>query len=322
MKSVELAPIKESVVEWDKLEARILQLFRKNIYLPILEEMGVKQSLIQNASDDLLKAIQSGRVRFMSGQFKGKFSARISKEIRAMGGEWSRKDSGYRLPAVKLTPEVRHAIDASDSRFERVLQKIDKKLQQMIPEEIAGKLHAQDLFDKSLWKTQRSIEDGAKNITVIPKLSDDERAKIAESYTENLKLYVSDFSKKEIEDLRQKMLTNVFQGARYEGMISTLQKSYGISHRKAKFLARQETGILMAKFKRSRYESAGVRKYVWKCVSGTKLHPVRPWHKTLDGKTFSFDDPPITTEPGTAQRRNNPGEDYNCRCFARPIVQF
>ena len=53
-------------------------------------------------------------------------------------------------------------------------------------------------------------------------------------------------------------------------------------------------------------------------VVGSPNHPVREMHKALAGKVFSWDDPPITNEKGD---RNNPGQDYGCRCYARPIVE-
>jgi SPP1 gp7 family putative phage head morphogenesis protein len=79
---------------------------------------------------------------------------------------------------------------------------------------------------------------------------------------------------------------------------------------------------MIAAYKKEKYTSAGVNKYKWRCVAGSPLHPVRPSHKALNGKIFSFDDPPITTMPGEPVRRNNPREDYGCRCHAVPIVEF
>lgn len=40
-------------------------------------------------------------------------------------------------------------------------------------------------------------------------------------------------------------------------------------------------------------------------------------HQELDGTEQSWDDPPVTNEDGD---RNHPGEDYQCRCVAYPIL--
>ena len=85
----------------------------------------------------------------------------------------------------------------------------------------------------------------------------------------------------------------------------------------------------MAKFKEVKYKQVGVRKFIWKCVAGTTNHPVRPSHKICDGKIFSWDNPSELDKNGLIKvggvrkpSDNNPGEDYNCRCYAKPIVEF
>ena len=92
-----------------------------------------------------------------------------------------------------------------------------------------------------------------------------------------------------------------------------------MSQRKAKFLASQETRLLTSKLKEVRYKDVGIDEYIWQTVKGTPEHPVRPMHKKLNGTKQRFSSPPITNEKG---QRNNPGEDYRCRCVARPIVKF
>ncbi len=109
------------------------------------------------------------------------------------------------------------------------------------------------------------------------------------------------------------------QGYRYETLVAEIQKSYGISQRKAKFLARQETSLLMSKFKQVRYQEAGSNEYIWDCVAGSSAHPVRHFHLLNRGKIFRWD----TGAPINANGdRKNPGQDYNCRCFAKPIIRF
>jgi SPP1 gp7 family putative phage head morphogenesis protein len=72
---------------------------------------------------------------------------------------------------------------------------------------------------------------------------------------------------------------------------------------------------LTSKFKQVKYESVGVSKYKWS-ISNVRT---RPDHKALNGKVFSFDDPPISNTSTGA--RNNPGEDFGCNCQAIPIIE-
>lgn len=320
MKLIELKPIKETTEDFDRLEARIKKLFKEQIYYPILAEMKFPRKSLSNDLDALLEAIRSGRITFSKGRFDGSFNSAISKELRELGAKWEK--GGYRITKSKLPYSAKQAISTSEVRFQEKMSQVDKKLSQILPEEVAGKLKSEDLFDRTLWKTDKSLKKSMANISVSPELTASQRKRIAEEWSNNMELWIKDFTEKEIKSLREKIRINVFEGNRYEGMIQTIQKSYGVSANKAKFLARQETNLLMTKFKETRYTDAGVMEYRWGCVAGTAKHPVRPSHKILQDKIFRWDDPPITTAPGEPARRNNPGQDYNCRCFARPIVRF
>lgn len=317
MPEVLLTPIRETQSLYEALEEEIAKLFREEIYLPILEELDLKKSILKNSKEDLIDAIDSGRIRFSQGKFSGKFDAATSRELKRLGAKWSQ--GNWNLPQSKLPIDVRAAISTSDARFTRTMAAIDKKLSQILPEQIADKLKIQKLFDATLWKLDAEFKKTVKGITVAPKLTDFQRAKIAEDYAKNLSLDIKGWADKEVLKLRKEMQKTTFEGLRYESVVKKIQESYGVGKRKAKFLARQETGLLVAKFREARYTESGIREYIWRTVIGSPKHPVRPMHKALEGKIFRFDQPPITDEKGN---RNNPGEDYNCRCTAIPVLKF
>lgn len=322
MKEIKLRPIKEATDDYERAEKAILELLRKELYIPIMQELGAPKNQLQNSIEDLNQAILSGRITFYRGAFKGRLSSSISRELRQLGAEWDRKQGQFKIPLRSLPQSVRATIQASESRMKAKLAGIDRKLSQLLPAKIADKLQVSKYFDTALWKVERDFQSSIKNITVGPQLTKEQSAKIADEWQTNMKLWVKDFTEKEISRLRKDVQASVFTGNRYESMISKIQKSYGVSANKAKFLARQETSLLMTKFKETRYRSAGVNEYKWGCVAGSKNHPVRASHKILEGKIFRWDNPPITTAPGEPVRKNNPGQDYNCRCFAQPIVRF
>ncbi len=322
IKEIKLQPIKESTEDYEAIERKIIELLRQQVYGPVMSELGAPKNVLQNAIEDLTYAIGSGRITFYRGVFSGKFNSRISKELKKLGARFDRKTGTFRLPASELPETVRASISASESKFNEKLAGIDRKLSQMLPEKIADKLQISKFFDSALWKVEKDFQASIRKITVGPNLTKTQSAKIAEEWQSNMKLWVKDFTEKEIKKLRKDVKSSVFTGNRYESMVSKIQSSYGVTQNKAKFLARQETNLLMAKFKETRYSDVGINEYEWGCVAGSKNHPVRPAHKILEGKRFRWDNPPITTAPGEPTRRNNPGQDYNCRCFAKPIVRF
>lgn len=319
VKYVELPPIKESTEDYEKIEAAIIELFRREIYLPIMKTMSLKSTLIKNSKEKLISGIQSGRLSYSRGQFTGDFNSETSKELKKLGATWDRTQGSWKIPKSALPIDIKIAIDSSHQKFLEKIAGLDKKLAAISPVEIADKLKISKFLDSALWKVQRDFVSSVKSVTIAPKLTDAQAKKITDEWQNNMKLYIKSFTEEQIKKLREDVKQSTLEGYRYETLVKGIQKNYDVTLNKAKFLARQETNLMMTKFKQTRYEDAGVKEYIWKCVAGSKNHPVRPMHKALENKKFRWDDPPITDNKGN---RNNPGQDYNCRCFAKPVVRI
>ena len=322
-KTIELRPVRESTADYEAMERRIKAAFKKLLYEPLLRELGMAKKTISNANNGpsaLIRAIQEGRVTFSGGRLKGKLNAELTKELRRLGARWDSKGSTFVFPSGRLPPDIRVAVDRSAAEFAKKMAAADKLLQKNLPEEISGKIHLEDLFDSTIFKVDREIARTLSGLVVQPKLTAANRKKIAEEWQDNMELWIKNFTEEQIVSLRKSLQPKVLAGVRYEQTAKMIQESYGVTAKKAKFLARQETALLMTKMKETRYTDAGVHQYKWRCVTGTDAHPVRPSHKVLDGQVFRWDDPPVTTAPDEPARRNNPGQDYNCRCAAIPIV--
>lgn len=324
---IELKPITETTAYEDEITRRILALFTKEFYRPLMKELGVNKKTLKNAPEDLIDAIRSGRITYHKGIFSGKLNATLSQELRKLGAKWNGLEKAFSLPVNELPLEVRHAISASEFRFTDMLRKIDKKLSEIWPAKLADQVKVEDLFDKTIFKLNKKFEDSVKSITIAPKFDDAQRKRLASEYQEDLKRPIKDFTSEQIEKLRKQIRASAEAGNRFETLQKSIQESYGVTVGRARFIARQETNLVTAKFTEMRYQAAGVTEYKWRSVTGSKAHPVRPAHQALNdasqkqGKVFRFDDPPITSEPGEAVRRNNPKQDFNCRCTAVPIVR-
>lgn len=300
-----------------------MEAFDKYFYAPLVAELKLNINTIQNSKkDELTRAIERGTVTFDRGAFSGRFNAGISRKLKEIGATWDKRKGVFRLDLGNLPAELRATVEASRSRFERTLQRLDAHLAKDLPAEIAEHVKTADLFNKSLWDVQEELETTLKNITIVPKLTESQADFISAEWGENMQLWVKNFSEEEIKKLRKAVQQNVFAGNRREQLVQLIKQSYGVTENKATFLARQESHLLLAKYKEARYTESGSTHYKWKCVAGSPLHPVRPSHKALDNLVFRWDDPPITTAPTETQRRNNPGEDYNCRCFAIPLFDY
>lgn len=118
------------------------------------------------------------------------------------------------------------------------------------------------------------------------------------------------------EDTLDKMRDIIYDGFT-EGKTTTriikeIQKAYGVGRRRAELIARDQTAKLNGQIQRHQQQDAGITEYIWYTVGDSR---VRKSHRELNGKKFSWNDPPDVGKG----RKCHPGEDYQCRCIGRPV---
>lgn len=98
---------------------------------------------------------------------------------------------------------------------------------------------------------------------------------------------------------------------RWETLADRIEEEIAdVTRSRAEFLARDSVLTLNGKITAERQTAAGIESYIFTTAGDER---VRESHAELDGQEFRWDDPP---EVG------HPGEDYNCRCTAFPVVPF
>lgn len=334
---IELRSYEEPLEVYDDLQKRLKEFFLKYLYKPLIAELDLPKTTLQNAKKSPLQdALFKGTVVYSGGKFKGKFNAQLSKQLRQMGAKFHKRSGTFEIEESKLPTQTQQLIAAGELNFQKKMQKLDRKLAQVVPEELTEHFKCEDIFDRTLFKADTQFKKNVEKVTITPELTKEQRAKISADWQDNMKLYIRDWTKDQIQELRKTVFEHVTRGGRKEALVppifeitKTIQKSHDQALSKAKFLAHQETRLMMATLKETRYHDAGIHEYIWRCVhrpfdmSPDRHTPgnVRYSHGQLNGKIFKFNDPPVTTNPGQATRRNNPGQDYNCRCQSRPILR-
>ena len=321
-----MIPTIENKESYSKIiSSEILAYWHKLIYERLL---GVTNEFVPNdkiklSSADrplaqLLQKILNGDIIYDGEYFSGKFDSQLSKQIKSIGGSWDASRKSFKCTPGKLTPDLKVAISASKDRLEKLHKGLLNELGQ-IEDEVDDSVEAFDLskgLDSVIAGLQGQALKAMKAIGVKYTLTDGQKQVIKKEYTDNMKLYIKTWSHEHIKNLRAEVEENSMQGYRYNRLKSALQYRYGTTVKKSEFLARQETSLFMAKFRQQRFLDAGVNFYQWDTVGDRK---VRKTHKELDGKIFQFGDPPIVDVP--TGRKAEPGEDYNCRCIARPTTK-
>lgn len=316
-----LKPISSDPKEEDRIKKEIERLLEEEFFAPLMKILGVKRKSLQNSTDDLISAIRSGKIYYSGGKFRGSFDSTLTRELRSLRAEWDRRHDAWSIPLSKLPVQIRIEIGIATSRLEEKSKKFVEAISKLDTAKIAEKLEVMPLFDASLIKTEEKIKKSLADIAVAPKFTKEQRETIAREYTANTQKDIKGWLDEEVIALRTQFEELAKKGVRYESMIGSIQKSYGVSLEKARFWARQENNLITAKMRELHLKEIGVDRYEWRTVAGSPNHPVRHEHKMLDGKIFSWDDPPNTAQEGKAPRYNHPGEDYNCRCIAIPLIE-
>jgi len=106
----------------------------------------------------------------------------------------------------------------------------------------------------------------------------------------------------------------VSSGMRAQTLRGQIQERFRVSRSRAELIARDQILKANSQLTQIRHREAGISEYIWITSSDER---VRDMHSDLSGTHHSWTDPPVTNEQGDT---NHPGEDYQCRCTASPVL--
>lgn len=284
-------------------------------------EAVLKNNRLENALG-LRELIRRGDVVFESGvfRFEHRISNNVAKEIEALGGKFSRALKGYKIDIKKIPPVLQQAIaEVKINNADKV-----KKIQAYLDNLQDTKQFALDRlkFDDEVIKIGADLDRQFKEVTkpvleIAPKMTEFQKSEIAKNYTNNLEYYIRKWTDQEIVKLREDIQPLVMAGYRTDSLEKIISRHKGVSERKAKFLARQETRLLVAEYTKNRMKQAGISRFRWRTVLDGRE---RPEHKALNGQIFAFDELPIID--ARTGEKGMPGQAFNCRCWAEAVIDW
>lgn len=299
------------------LKREILALIKKVLFDPLLLEINKSEEIFYNSAVSALRqALLDGRIEYSNGAFKGRFSARISKELRDLGLNFDKRTKSFRKEITKLPIEIQSVIAQATSENDAINQSLLAKLSNFpINQQEINDANLSSSFAQSITTIDKKFATNiSMQLEISINLTEAQKAIIAKEYSNNLKLYIRKFIDEEVLKLRSEVEQSVQAGYRAEHLKELIKKRYNVSDSKARFLALQETSLLTSKYTELRYKDAGITKYEWSTSHDVR---VRDSHAVLNGKIFSFDDPPVVDDKGN---KANPGEPFGCRCVAIPLI--
>jgi len=115
------------------------------------------------------------------------------------------------------------------------------------------------------------------------------------------------------------VMTNVRGGGRPSSIAKSLQQQFGVTERRAKMIARDQTAKVNGQLNAKRQQDVGFEYFIWTTSNDER---VRDRHQHIAEKTtaygkgvYKWSNPPLSEkgEPILC------GTDYQCRCIATPI---
>lgn len=123
-----------------------------------------------------------------------------------------------------------------------------------------------------------------------------------------------------IEDIRRIVLNGLSQGLRAEEIQKQISGNNSSSvfnkmNNRIATIARTETAKINSQITNKRLENLGIKKAIWDATGDSRT---RECHLARDGKEYNIAEGLYSSCDG---KTIQPGQEINCRCVARPIVE-
>ena len=297
----------------------------EGVYKPMFEILAIKPEIkAKNSLEEnmpIIKALQEGKIYYIEGKgFKAKnrFNNQLSSILESWGAKFDTWEKLYKIDKNIIPQDVLVAIAENKILQQQKIEEIKKYLDEVInniPLQVESMV-----FDKEVITiiddAGKEVKKNIRKINVIePELNQEQKELIAREYTNNMQFFIKGWEENRISEMRQKVQQLVLEGYREDKIQKLLVTEYNIAKNKAKFLAQNETSIMIAELKKATYQSMGFDKFIWRTITDGKE---RDLHRHLNGTTWSYDNLPVIDE--RTGERGLPGQTYNCRCQAQPYT--
>jgi hypothetical protein len=281
-------------------------------------------------SRELLAALRRGTVQYAADVVTGTFDSKLVNALRALGAEPTMFGGAiaFRLPAWAAPGWFRAEAAAAQSRAENIHKALERELDRMQERLATGMIPIPLDPSVPVEAIEEGFESAAAVIGITKRIPAAARAAIEERYAEQVRPFVVKATAEYIDGVHKAVTDNAARGYRYEAIVADLHHFVGVSERKARFLARQETGLFMAGYRRERFTAAGVIDYRWSTSHDIRVRPYADEkklakygdHRVLDKQIFFYEQK-APAQYMSSKKPCNPGEDFGCRCLDLAILR-
>lgn len=206
-------------------------------------------------------------------------------------GAAARADAGEAARIRELLAQARDRMSAwmNDARMRGIIEKYADRAQFFQRAQLARQLKASLGVDAMI--LDRNL-----------------RARLEGFVEENLS-YIQDLSASTLGAIERMVINAVATGREWMDVAKELEKRFEIANNRARFIARDQIGKLVGRLNAERQQELGISHYIWRT---RKDELVRPTHARREGHAYAWS--------GKGAAPILPGMDWNCRCFAEPVM--
>ena len=247
-------------------------------------------------------------------------SRAIVAELRAMTIE-----ARALVHALTKSPEAAQvqpdgAMDALPDDAQRLIAQLQQKYKQRF-----GELAAQwsrrmiaGVLSQSTAQLNIGLHEMAERMQIRSTLAEPRMRAIVEASAQACVSLITRIPEKYLGEVQIAVMSAITTGSGLDKLVPYLTKRYKGDARHAHLVALDQVRKVTANVNAARLQALGVEEYVW-IHTGGERYP-RELHMKYNGRRFRYDKPPIIDKH--TGERGKPGDLINCRCVARPVLQF
>jgi SPP1 gp7 family putative phage head morphogenesis protein len=229
------------------------------------------------------------------------------KEIRALFAEPHAKE--YFAQDETISAQAKFVMKALRARTSQIFNIAAKPIAEKMT-------HAESKSSALSLKTSlEALSEGLSLKTDF--ITGDLKEVLAATITENVGL-IKSIPEQYFTQIEGAVMRSITTGNGLQDLVPFIKKYEGITLRRARIIARDQTRKAFSNLNFARMDKDGVKQYEWLHSSGGQKP--RKLHQRMSGKVYRIDNPPVIDDK-TGQR-GKPGDLINCRCRAIPIVSF
>jgi len=275
------------------------------------QQSRYKQSIL-DLVESMIESVEMAVKKFFKSSVAKQFYAtddnkkdKTPKQIAATAAASSTISAG----AKKLT-------DALTKKFNQLFDRSAKEI-------------AQELAFESLKSSETRLKTSFKTLSGGVTLNTDIltgplKQVVSAAVAENVSL-IKSIASEYLSDVEGSVMRSITTGGGLQELIPALEKHGGITKRRARNIAEDQTRKIYNQINKSRMQAVGIKKFMWLHSAGGQKP--RRSHIALSNNVFSFDDLPVINQEQVdagyeGPIRGIPGQAINCRCTMTPVIEF